>query len=49
LISEQQSLESVHPHTLLKEKYVQEAEASAAYIPKFMYKLPKGLVNDPNF
>jgi hypothetical protein len=33
---------------MLKEKYVQEAEALASYIPKFMYKLPRGLVNDPN-
>jgi hypothetical protein len=33
---------SVHAHTLLREKYVQEAEANAAYIPKFMHKKPKG-------
>jgi len=33
---------------MLKEKYVQEAEALAAYQPKFMYKLPKGLVKDAN-
>lgn len=33
---------SVHPHTYLREKYVQEAEAEASYMPKFMHTKPKG-------
>ncbi len=34
--------DSLAHHTLLEEKYVQEAQAQAAYQPRYMRKLPKG-------